>query len=267
MAKQRRGKAKKNRGVKVRLVRLAHAESLDLPGYQTDGSAGLDLVAAVPSGQPLRLKPMQRELVPTGLVVELPEGMEAQVRPRSGLALRHGITVLNSPGTIDSDYRGELKVLLINLGEKTWSIERGERIAQLVVARAERVELVAVKAVAATSRGAGGFGSTGVATNPSGAAASRTGRPKTKARPKAASGSKAKSKGASSKKTSTQAGSKGARKSVTREGGAASKPGAKTMRNSGRRISLNGHGAVSIKKGKTYPRRRQVGQRTPRVRR
>lgn len=267
MAKQRRGKAKSNRGIKVRLVRLAHAESLDLPGYQTDGSAGLDLVAAVPSGQPLRLKPMQRELVPTGLVLELPDGMEAQVRPRSGLALRHGITVLNSPGTIDSDYRGELKVLLINLGEKTWSIERGERIAQLVVSRAERVELVAVKAVAATGRGAGGFGSTGVATSPSGGAARRTGKTKSKASSKAATGPRARSKGASSKKTSTLVPARSARKGAAKSAAGAGKPGAKTMRATGRRMSLNGHGAASIKKGKTYPRRRRVGQRTPRVRR
>ena len=147
----------------VNVVRLAHAEGMDLPAYQTAGAAGLDLAAAVPESAPLLLEPMQRALVPTGLVLELPLGVEGQVRPRSGLALRHGITVLNSPGTIDSDYRGEVQVLLINLGDQAWEIERGERIAQLVLARVEQASLVVTVKLDETARGAGGFGSTGTA--------------------------------------------------------------------------------------------------------
>jgi dUTP pyrophosphatase len=152
----------RRRAREVRVVRLPHAQGLDLPSYQSDGAAGMDLLAAVPSAVPLRLSPGKRALVPTGLVLELPPGFEAQVRPRSGLALRHGITVLNSPGTIDCDYRGEVMVLLANLGEAPFKIARGERIAQLVVQRVERARLVGVAAVAETRRGAGGFGSTGV---------------------------------------------------------------------------------------------------------
>jgi len=148
--------------LRVKVVRLPHAKGLALPSYQSDGAAGMDLLAAVPSGAPFRLSPGKRELVPTGLVLELPPGFEAQVRPRSGLALRHGITVLNSPGTIDCDYRGEVMVLLANLGEAPFKIARGERIAQLVVQRVERARLVEVAAIAETRRGAGGFGSTGV---------------------------------------------------------------------------------------------------------
>jgi dUTP pyrophosphatase len=144
------------------MVRLAHAKGLALPSYQSDGAAGMDLLAAVPTAAPLRLTPGKRALVPTGLVLELPLGFEAQVRPRSGLALRHGITVLNSPGTIDCDYRGEVMVLLANLGDAPFRIARGERIAQLVVQRIERARLVEVAAIAETRRGAGGFGSTGV---------------------------------------------------------------------------------------------------------
>lgn len=150
-------------GPKVRIARLAHAEGLPLPQYQTSGAAGLDLVAAVPDGKPLRLAPRARALVPTGLVLELPLGFEAQVRPRSGLALKHGITVLNSPGTIDSDYRGEVQVILVNLGTKAFRITRGERIAQLVVQPAAQARIVEISAdkLGATGRGAGGFGSTG----------------------------------------------------------------------------------------------------------
>jgi dUTP diphosphatase len=148
--------------LRVKVVRLAHAKGLALPSYQSDGAAGMDLLAAVPRGAPLRLSPGKRALVPTGLVLELPPGFEAQVRPRSGLALRHGITVLNSPGTIDCDYRGEVMVLLANLGEAPFRIERGERIAQLVVQRIERVRLVEVAEIATTPRGTGGFGSTGI---------------------------------------------------------------------------------------------------------
>jgi dUTP pyrophosphatase len=149
--------------VTVTVVRLAHARGLALPAYQSEGAAGLDLVAALPRRAPMRLEPGGRALVPTGLVLELPAGFEAQVRPRSGLALRHGVTVLNSPGTIDCDYRGEVMVLLANLGREPFTLARGERIAQLVVQRVERVVLLEASEATATVRGAGGFGSTGVA--------------------------------------------------------------------------------------------------------
>jgi dUTP pyrophosphatase len=144
---------------RIKVVRLPHSRDLPLPAYQSEGAAGMDLLAAVDEALPLA--PGARALVPTGLVVELPRGLEAQVRPRSGLALRHGITVLNSPGTIDSDYRGELQVLLINLGDRPVSIARGERIAQLVVQRIERAAPYLAAKPSATRRGAGGFGSTG----------------------------------------------------------------------------------------------------------
>ena len=150
------------KGPRIAVNRLPHAEGLDLPAYQSDGAAGMDLVAAVGKSKPLRLAPGARMLVPTGLVLALPPGFEAQVRPRSGLALRQGLTVLNSPGTIDCDYRGEVMVLLVNLGDAAVTIARGERIAQLVVQRVERATLVEADEVAATHRGAGGFGSTGV---------------------------------------------------------------------------------------------------------
>jgi dUTP pyrophosphatase len=144
---------------RIKVVRLPHAAGLPLPKYQSTGAAGLDLMAAVAA--PVALRPGKRALIPTGLILELPRGFEAQVRPRSGLALRHGITVLNSPGTIDSDYRGEVQVLLVNLGEQPFTVARGERIAQLVVARCERVTLVEAPATTPTRRGRGGFGSTG----------------------------------------------------------------------------------------------------------
>jgi dUTP pyrophosphatase len=147
----------RGRARRVKVVRLAHGEGLPLPAYQSAGAAGLDLVAAVE----VVLRPGMRALVPTGLILELPSGFEAQVRPRSGLALSQGITVLNSPGTIDSDYRGEVKVLLVNLGDRPFTIARGERIAQLVVARCERVRLIEAAKASATRRGGGGFGSTG----------------------------------------------------------------------------------------------------------
>jgi dUTP diphosphatase len=147
------------RARRIKVVRLPHAAGLPLPAYQSAGAAGLDLVAAVEA--PVRLRPGKRALIPTGLILELPVGLEAQVRPRSGLALNHGITVLNSPGTVDSDYRGEIKVLLVNLGDRAFTVARGERIAQLVIARCERVALVEASAASATHRGAGGFGSTG----------------------------------------------------------------------------------------------------------
>jgi dUTP pyrophosphatase len=150
------------RAVKVRVVVLAHGRDLPLPAYQTSGAAGMDLTAAIAADKPVRLKPGQRALIPSGLILELPYGYEAQIRPRSGLALKHGITVLNSPGTIDCDYRGEVGVLLINHGETAFSIQRGERIAQMVVAPVHRASLIEAATARKTQRGAGGFGSTGV---------------------------------------------------------------------------------------------------------
>ncbi|MBI2261543.1 MAG: dUTP diphosphatase [Caulobacterales bacterium] len=145
----------------LRVERLPHAEGLPLPAYETSGSAGMDLRAAVADETPMILAPGARALVPTGLKIALEPGYEAQVRPRSGLALKHGLTCLNSPGTIDSDYRGEVGVILANLGQEPFVIRRGERIAQLVVARCEQAALVEVEALDETARGAGGFGSTG----------------------------------------------------------------------------------------------------------
>jgi len=145
--------------VTVPVVRLPHAEGLELPAYATDGAAGLDLVAAV--AQSVVLPPGGRALIPTGITMALPTGTEAQVRPRSGLALKHGVTVLNTPGTIDADYRGEVGVILINHGSEPFTVERGLRIAQLVVARYERVAWAETDRLPDTARGAGGFGSTG----------------------------------------------------------------------------------------------------------
>jgi dUTP pyrophosphatase len=145
----------------VRIERLPHAEGLPLPAYETSGSAGMDLRAAVAEASPVILAPGARVLVPTGLKIALEPGHEAQVRPRSGLALKHGVTCLNSPGTIDSDYRGEVGVILANLGQEPFVIRRGERIAQMVIARYEQAEMVEVAALDETARGAGGFGSTG----------------------------------------------------------------------------------------------------------
>ncbi len=147
--------------IDVEVRRLPHAEGLELPKYETDQSAGMDLRAAVPEDEPIVLRPGERELVPTGLQIALPAGHEGQVRPRSGLAVRNGITVLNSPGTIDADYRGEVKVILVNLGDEPFEIRRGERIAQLIVARHERVQWSEEEELAETARGAGGFGHTG----------------------------------------------------------------------------------------------------------
>ena len=147
--------------VDVSITRLPHAEGLDLPAYETSASAGMDLRAAVPADDPVTLDPGARALVDTGLKIALPKGYEGQVRPRSGLAHRHGVTVLNSPGTIDADYRGEVKVLLVNHGDEPFAIERGMRIAQFVVAQHARVEWVPREALEETVRGAGGFGSTG----------------------------------------------------------------------------------------------------------
>ncbi len=147
--------------VKVEVCRLPHGEGLALPAYQTADAAGLDLLAAVPAEAPLILQPGKYAMVPTGLTIALPAGFEAQVRPRSGLAAKHGITVLNSPGTIDADYRGEINVLLINHGAAPFPIKRGERIAQMVIATVTQAELVPVATLSATERGSGGFGSTG----------------------------------------------------------------------------------------------------------
>ena len=147
--------------IAVQVVRLAHGEGLALPAYQSALAAGMDLVAAVPEGAPVTLAPMGRALIETGLSIALPDGYEAQVRPRSGLAARHGITVLNTPGTIDADYRGEIKVILANLGNEQFVVRRGERIAQLVVAPVTRASLIEVETLDDTARGTGGFGSTG----------------------------------------------------------------------------------------------------------
>lgn len=140
-------------------VKVINRSRHPLPGYETEAAAGMDLRADLET--PVELKPLERALIPTGLFIELPVGFEAQVRPRSGLAAKKGVTVLNSPGTIDADYRGEIKVILVNLSNETFVVENGERIAQLVVARHERVEWHQAEALEETRRGAGGFGSTG----------------------------------------------------------------------------------------------------------
>ncbi len=147
---------------KLNLVRLPNGEGLDLPSYETAGAAGMDLRAAVAEAEPLVLAPGKRALVPTGFIFEIPVGFEAQIRPRSGLAFKNGITCLNTPGTIDSDYRGEVKVLLINLGEDDFVISRGMRIAQMVIAPVTQVSVAEIRETTETVRGAGGFGSTGV---------------------------------------------------------------------------------------------------------
>jgi len=148
--------------VELPVVRLPHAGDLPLPSYQTEGAAGLDLLAAVLGDEGLVLPPLGRALVPTGLVFQIPQGYEGQVRPRSGLAVKNGVTVLNAPGTIDSDYRGEVRVALINLSAEPFTVQRGMRIAQLVVAPVTRALPVAATAVGTTARGEGGFGSTGL---------------------------------------------------------------------------------------------------------
>ncbi|KQW19364.1 deoxyuridine 5'-triphosphate nucleotidohydrolase [Afipia sp. Root123D2] len=147
--------------VVVDVRQLPHADGLALPAYQSADAAGLDLLAAIPHDAPLDLAPGTYAMVPTGLVIALPSGFEAQVRPRSGLAAKHGVTVLNSPGTVDADYRGEVNVLLINHGKDTFTIRRGERIAQIVIAPVVQAQLAAVTSIAPTERGSGGFGSTG----------------------------------------------------------------------------------------------------------
>ena len=147
--------------VEVRVTRLPHGADLPLPEYQSALAAALDLLAAVPVDAPIELAPGARALVPTGIAIALPPGFEAQVRPRSGLAARHGVTVLNTPGTVDADYRGELQVILVNLGAGPFIVSRGMRIAQLVVAPVQRIKLVEVDALDSTVRAQGGFGSTG----------------------------------------------------------------------------------------------------------
>ncbi len=152
--------------VDVRVKRLPHGEGLPLPAYQSAQAAGLDLVAAIPANTRIIIEPGARELVPTGLAIELPGDHEAQVRPRSGLALKHGVTVLNSPGTIDADYRGEISIILINHGAEAFEISRGDRIAQMVIAPVTRARLVEAGDIEASARGAGGFGSTGGVAKP-----------------------------------------------------------------------------------------------------
>ncbi len=147
--------------IKIDIRQLPHGEGLALPAYQSAHAAGLDLLAAVPEDAPVTLAPGKYALIPTGLTIALPAGYEAQIRPRSGLAAKHGVTVLNAPGTVDADYRGEISVSLINHGDMPFQIRRGERIAQMVIASVVRVELIPVAALSATERGSGGFGSTG----------------------------------------------------------------------------------------------------------
>lgn len=143
------------------IMRLPHGQDLPLPSYQSPLAAGLDLMAAVPADAPLTIAPGARALIPTGIAIALPQGYEAQVRPRSGLAVRHGLTVLNAPGTVDADYRGEVQVLLVNHGTESVAITRGMRIAQLVLAAVEHAQLREVASLTKTQRGSGGFGSTG----------------------------------------------------------------------------------------------------------
>jgi len=152
---------RKDATIQVTIKRLPHGESLDAPSYQSALAAGFDIAAALPNGESVTLQPGERRLIPTGFAMELPPGYEAQVRPRSGLAMRHGVTVLNAPGTIDADYRGEVKALLVNLGEEPYIIERGARIAQIVIQSVVRADLSVVTQLSASVRGEDGFGSTG----------------------------------------------------------------------------------------------------------
>ena len=145
----------------IKLQWLSHGQDLPLPAYETELAAGMDLRAAVSVDDPVALAPMERALIPTGFAVALPPGFEAQIRPRSGLAIKQGLTVVNAPGTVDADYRGEVKVALINLGSETVNIERGDRIAQMIIAPVVQLPMVAVDELDETARGSGGFGSTG----------------------------------------------------------------------------------------------------------
>jgi dUTP pyrophosphatase len=147
--------------IKLRVMRLPHAADLALPQYQSALAAGLDLLAAVPADAPVKIAPGGRDMIPTGIAIALPGGTEGQVRPRSGLAARHGITVLNSPGTIDADYRGEIQVILVNLGSEAFVVERGMRIAQLVIAPVQQAKLIESASLEPTNRASGGMGSTG----------------------------------------------------------------------------------------------------------
>jgi dUTP pyrophosphatase len=147
--------------IRLDVMRLPHGADLPLPSYQSEGAAGLDLLAAVEADAPVIIGPGQRALVPTGLAIALPVGTEGQVRPRSGLAARHGVTVLNSPGTIDADYRGEIQIILVNLGQDSFTVTRGMRIAQLIIAPALQVTIRETRILDETTRGVGGFGSTG----------------------------------------------------------------------------------------------------------
>jgi dUTP pyrophosphatase len=155
---------RKMTAVRVEVLRLPHAADLPLPAYQSAQAAGLDLLAAVPADRPLTIAPGQWAAVPTGISIALPPGTEGQVRPRSGLAARHGVTVLNAPGTVDADYRGEVQVVLVNFGDTPFTVERGMRIAQLIVAPILRAQLFERKNLVKTTRGTGGFGSTGKGT-------------------------------------------------------------------------------------------------------
>ncbi len=148
--------------VELQILRLPHGADLPLPSYQSVHAAGVDLLAAVPAAAPMTLAPGERSLVPCGIAIALPRGFEGQVRPRSGLAAHHGVTVLNAPGTIDADYRGEVMVMLVNLGAEPFAITRGMRIAQLIIAPVARARIVEAPALDATARGVGGFGSTGM---------------------------------------------------------------------------------------------------------
>jgi dUTP pyrophosphatase len=149
------------KSIKIKIVRLPHGAGLPLPAYQSADAAGLDLMAAVPADAPIVIAPGGRAQIPTGISIALPRGTEGQVRPRSGLAARHGISVLNTPGTVDSDYRGEIQVILVNFGAESFLVERGQRIAQLVIAPVFRAQLFESEKLAKTARGAQGFGSTG----------------------------------------------------------------------------------------------------------
>jgi dUTP pyrophosphatase len=154
--------------VELRMRRLPHAADLPLPAYQSELAAGLDLVAAVPADAPVRLAPGQRAIVPTGIAIALPYGTEGQIRPRSGMAARHGVTVLNAPGTVDADYRGEIHVILVNFSDTLFTVERGARIAQLVIAATMQVSICEVASLDETTRGVRGFGSTGHSTGGNG---------------------------------------------------------------------------------------------------
>lgn len=225
------------------IMRLAHGVGLPLPGYQTAGAAGVDLMAAIPKTKPLTLEPGERVLVPTGLSLELPSGCEAQVRPRSGLAFKHGVTVLNSPGTIDCDYRGEVQVLLINHGTEAFHILRGDRIAQLVVAPARQAILIEINALSASKRGAGGFGSTGIE---SPMARKKRSTAKTGAQPSTGKPSTVKPSTVKPSSAKPSVAKSSAAKSSTAKKSAASKKAAKTARKS----SQSQVGRAATTKGK-----------------